>query len=147
MGKSNSYKSPKGTLPSVKYWDKAFNKSSAWMSWLALKESLAVRVQDVMDEEGCNESEAMETLWNSIDAILNGDYDSPTWDLYEDFISSNDDDILLYLTLHLAIGSYIHAGHSEAQAKKLWKQDAVDDPDVLEGWGYRVTKDLKVVKK
>jgi hypothetical protein len=147
MAKSKSYKTPKGMPKSVKYWDDKFKRSSVWMSWIALKTELSTKVSDVMSECECSESDAIYTIWNAFDAIINGDEESPVWNEYKDWICSNSDDDLLYISLHLAIGSYIHAGQSESEARESFKEDAKDDPDVLDGWGCRITDDLRVVKR
>ena len=142
--KYTKYKTPSNQPKSVKYWDKIYRNSDFWFPWVALKTVAESFLPDIMAECECNKSEARHIVWSAYIAATEGDEESPMWDACGDLAIELDDYGFALYTSHLTIGSNIHDGMSEKEAKKHFVQWLRESPENPVYGKYRVTESLKI---
>ena len=139
------YKTPKDQPQSVKYWDKIYRKSDFWFSWVALKAVAESFLPDIMEECECDATEARRIVWSAYIAATEGDEESPMWDACGDLAMDLTDYGFALYTSHLTIGSNMHEGLSEKEAKRQYVEWLRESPKNPIYGKFKITESLEIV--
>ena len=144
MSNNKRYKTPRYEQTCVKYWDRSFRTKSFWCDWIIVKVMIDTHLDDIMFAMECLKNEARKIAWGSFIAASHED-DSPMESIYQDLIVSIPEAEMPLFLCHLGIGSDIFFGHTEREARQLYKEWLDDDPDNAIFGRYRLTKTFKVI--
>ena len=144
MSNNKRYKTPRYEQQCVKYWDRSFRTLSFWCDWTITKVMVDTPLDDIMFAMECRKKEAREIVWGAFIAASHED-DSPVESIYQDLIASISEAEMPLFLCHLGIGSDMFFGHTEKEARQLYKDWLDDDPDNGVFGQYRLTKTFKVV--
>ena len=144
MSNNKRYKTPRYEQKCVKYWDRSFRTLSFWCDWTSAKVMLETHLDEIMSEMACSKNEAREIVWGAFIAASHED-DSPVDYIFQDLVIEIPEAEIPLFLCHLGIGSDIFFGHTEKEARLIYKDWMDDDPNNPIFGEYRLTKTFKVV--
>jgi hypothetical protein len=147
VGKSKKpYKTPRSATRCVKYWDKAYKNKGYYFDWQVMKAVVESKIGEIKEDLNVNATMARKVSWNAYCAAIEGDEDNPLWEAYVDFMDVITDEDLPEFVMVQTIGSDLHAGHTEKEAKRAFVGWLKEDPENGKFGDYRITTRLTVIK-
>lgn len=147
MGKNDKpYSTPRTAPKCVKYWDKVFKNKKYYFDWQVMRSVVEAKVPEIIDQLELPAKDARTVAWNAYCAAIEGDEESPIWDEYGDFLDVIEDPDMPEFVMRQVIGSDLHSGCTEKEAKRLFIEWLDEDPEHGDFGDYKITRALKVIR-